>query len=89
MNRLANAMNSSVEGGFHQIPSSKQGPRDHSNDKQQNRAPATLNPVQPPLRRELINSSIDMSQAANDYMNNGGYSSPGIETDTSLPHRGV
>ena len=40
------------------------------------------------MRRELINTSIELSQAANDYMNNGGYSSPGVETDTSLPHRG-
>lgn len=76
-------MNSSFE-GFH--PASKQGQRDHSNEVQP-RAPITLNPVQPPMRRDLINTSIEMSQAANDYLNNGGYSSPGVETDTSIPNR--
>ena len=39
-----------------------------------------LKPVQPPIKREL-NSSIEMP--FNDYMNGGGYSSPGQETDST------
>jgi hypothetical protein len=44
------------------------------------KAPSTLNPVLPPAKRDL-NSSIEM-MPFNDYMN-GGYSSPGQESDST------
>lgn len=42
---------------------------------------ATLKPVQPPSKRE-VNSSIEVVPF-NDYMNSGGYSSPGQDSDST------
>jgi len=63
------------------------GRRDNSDGKNskvqptpQSKAPTTLNPVHPPAKRDL-NSSIEI-MPFNDYMN-GGYSSPGQESDST------
>lgn len=60
--------------------------RDISTDARA-KAPAALNPVQPPVKRQQdINSSVEIMPfaVANDYLiMNGGYSSPGQESDST------
>ena len=61
----------------------RSGPRENSEGKKpsQTRAPASLKPVHPPSKRDL-NSSIEVVPF-NDYMNSGGYSSPGQDSDST------
>ena len=72
----ANPLNSSFE-GMTVLANGRM--RDISTDAARaTKAPATLNPVQPPMKRQDLNASVD---AALDYA--GGYASPGQESEST------